>query len=202
MGCLYYTLYGNTNCQAEIGSGTDNYTKATGQTDALGMEDTKASTNSNTQSINFWGLENWWGNKFEWIDDYVNPANDLTATVNYPVNGGTRNLGIPSSGYTGYYVKKMKFGRHLDLVATDDDPKSSDNLTGYSDYQWWPDSTASSTRSIRRSGNNSGVACGVSYARASAASVQGSTYNGSRIAFRGASTEAENVEAFKRLPVL
>ena len=57
--------------QGIIGSGTDSYEKETGQTDSLGMEDTHAETNGNTMSINFWGLENWWGNKYEFIDNVV-----------------------------------------------------------------------------------------------------------------------------------
>ncbi len=73
MGCLYYATRGNTNCQKEIGAGTNSYAKNTGMTDALGMEDTEAASNGNSQSVNFWGLENWWGNKYEWIDDYLNP---------------------------------------------------------------------------------------------------------------------------------
>lgn len=201
MGCLYYAMYGNTNCQAEIGVGTNSYSKNTGGTNDLGMEDTKASINGNSQSINFWGLENWWGNKYEWIDDYVNPANTLTATVNDPVNGGTRNLSIPSSGYTGYYVKKMKFGRYCDLVATNDDPKNGTDSTGYADYQWWPNSTSSSFRVVRRSFNNSYTSGGVAFAYANGVSSVASAPHGSRLAFRGVATEAESVEAFKQIPV-
>lgn len=75
MAILYYAEYGNTNCQAQIGSGTDFYQKQTGQTDSLGMADTHAGTDGNTMSINFWGLENWWGNKAEWVDNVVvNPS--------------------------------------------------------------------------------------------------------------------------------
>lgn len=202
MGCLYYAMYGNTNCQAEIGSGTNDYQKATGQTDSLGMTDTKASTNGNSQSINFWGLENWWGNKSEWLDDYENKANTLVATVNDPVTGGTRELDIPGAGYTGNYPKKMKFGKYLDLVATDDDPKNGSDSIGYCDYQWWPQTTTSSTRVVLRSGGSSssygGVACADAYNDSS------STYSdyGSRLAFRGVATEAESVAIFKSLPVL
>lgn len=65
LGCLFYAMYGNTNSQAICGSGTDSYTKICGETNSLGMNDTKAETNGNTMSINFWGLENWWGNKTE-----------------------------------------------------------------------------------------------------------------------------------------
>lgn len=202
MGCLYYAMYGNTNCQAEIGSGTNDYDKTTGQTNSLGMTDTKASTNGNSQSINFWGLENWWGNKYEWLDDYENKANTLVATVNDPVTGGTRELDIPSAGYTGYYPKKMKFGRYLDLVATDDDPKNGSDSIGYCDYQWWPQTTTSSTRVVLRSHNNSHSNGGVACASASYDSSSTSSDSGSRLAFRGVATEAESVAIFKSLPVL
>jgi hypothetical protein len=33
------------------------------------MADTVAGGNGNTDSINFLGLENWWGNKYEFIDN-------------------------------------------------------------------------------------------------------------------------------------
>lgn len=200
MGCLYYAMYGNTDCQSSIGKGTDSYTKSTGQTDSLGMTDTVAGGNGDSQSINFWGLENWWGNKYEWIHDYDNPANSLSATVNDPVNGGTRSL--PIFDYKGYYPKKMKFGRYLDLIATTDDPKNeSADTVGYCDYQWWPGSTRSDARVIRRSFGNSytdgGVACTSAYYTASSTL---SNY-GSRLAFRGSLVEETDVETFKAITI-
>ena len=199
MGCLYYAMYGNTNCQNSIGKGVSSYDKTCGQTDSLGMTDTVAGGNGDSQSINYWGLENWWGNKYEWIHDYNNPANSLSATVNDPVNGGTRSL--PIFDYGGYYPKKMKFGRYLDLIATTDDPKNGSDTVGYCDYQWWPGSTNSEARVVRRSYyysyTNGGVACASAYYTASYA---GSSY-GSRLAFRGSLVEAENVSAFKALSV-
>lgn len=202
LGCLYYAMYGNTDCQSTIGKGTNSYQKINGETDALGMTDTVAGGNGDSGSINFWGLENWWGNKYECIEDYENAAGTLVATVNDPVNGGTRRLDIPSAGYTGYYPKKMKFGRYLDLVATDDDPKNGSNSVGYCDYQWWPDSTSSSTRVVRRSYYYSYTSGGVAYAAASYDSSGANSNSGSRLAFRGECTEAESVAAFKALPVL
>ena len=200
LGCLYYAMYGNTDCQGTIGSGTGSYTKVTGQTDSLGMTDTKASTNGNTMSINFWGLENWWGNKYEWIDDYLNPAGTLTATVNDPVTGGTRNL--PFQYFNGWYVKKMKFGKYLDLVNSEQDSERGSASTYYCDYQCWTGSTSSSPRVVRRSCYSSHSDGGVAYAHASNASSTTFTGIGSRLAFRGVSREAESVSAFKSLPVL
>lgn len=199
MGCLYYAMYGNTNCQDSIGKGTDANDKLTGQTDSLGMTDTVAGGNGDSQSINYWGLENWWGNKYEWIHDYDNPANSLSATVNDPVNGGTRSL--PIFNYSGFYPKKMKFGRYLDLIATTDDPKNGSSSVGYCDYQWWPGSTSSSSRVAYRSGDSSNTEGGVAYAEAAYSGSFSSVSYGSRIAFRGSLVEETDVETFKAIPI-
>lgn len=199
MGCLYYAMYGNTDCQSSIGKGTNAYDKATGQTDSLGTTDTVARGNGDSQSINFWGLENWWGNKYEWIHDYDNPANSLSATVNDPVNGGTRSL--PIFDYGGYNTKKMKFGRYLDLIARSDDPKNGSGTVGYCDYQWWPGSTNSEPRVVRRSYNNSFKEGGVAYAYASYTASYASSAGGSRLAFRGSLVEETDVEAFKAITI-
>ena len=198
LGCLYYAMYGNTNCQATIGAGDLSYDKINGQTDALGMTDTKASTNGNYQSINFWGLENWWGNKYEWMeDDQVNPL-AKQFTVYDPVTKGTRI--IPFKYFNGRFVKKMKFGRYLDLINTEDDDQRATDSTSYCDYQYWPDS--GSTRVVLRSDGYSSSDGGVACAHACYdSSSTGSSY-GSRLAFRGVATEAESVAAFKALPVL
>lgn len=199
MGCLYYAMYGNTDCQSSIGKGTHANNKPTGQTDSLGMTDTIAGGNGDSQSINYWGLENWWGNKYEWIHDYDNPANSLSATVNDPVNGGTRSL--PIFDYVGRFPKKMKFGRYLDLIATTDDPKNGSDNVGYCDWQKWPGSSSSSPRAVRRSysywGTRGGVACAFADATASYADSD----CGYRLAFRGSLVEETDVEAFKNITI-
>lgn len=199
MGCLYYAMYGNTDCQSSIGKGTASYTKTTGQTDSIGMTDTVAGGNGDSQSINFWGLENCWSNKYEWIHDYNNPANSLSATVNDPVNGGTRSL--PIFGYGGYYPKKMKFGRYLDLIVTTDDSKKGSDNVGYCDWQWWPGSTNPEPRTARRSYSYSGMRGGVAYANAVSKASDTSPDYGSRLAFRGSLVEETDVEAFKAITI-
>lgn len=195
LGCLYYAMYGNTNCQATIGAGVSSYDKINGQTDALGMTDTKASTNGNSQSINFWGLENWWGNKFEWMEEDNIGTNMSTYD---PVTKGSRNVAVPD--YTGYYPKKMKFGKYLDLIARSDDPKNGGYSVGYCDYQYWD--KAATTRVVRRSDYFSDTYGGVACAYASYASSDTHSSNGSRLAFRGECTEETNVSTFKSLSVL
>jgi hypothetical protein len=118
MAVLFYAEYGNTNSQGVIGSGTDSYQKQTGQTDTLGMEDTHAETNGNTMSINFWGLENWWGNKYEFIDNVI--VNPVSANGIWRItekDGHTRDVqGATEETANWYYPKSMHVGQHLDMI--------------------------------------------------------------------------------------
>lgn len=198
LGCLYYAMYGNTNCQATIGAGTSAYNKVCGRTDTLGMTDTQASTNGNKQSINFWGLENWWGNKYEWMEeDQVNPSSKKF-TVYDPVTKGTRIISFKY--FNGWYVKKMKFGRYLDLINTENDNQRATDSTSYCDYQYWPNS--GSTRVVRRSGYNRSTVGGVACTDADGDSSYTFSDCSSRLAFRGECTEEPNVSTFKSLSVL
>ena len=194
LGCLFYAMYGNTNSQAICGSGTDSYSKICGETNSLGMNDT-ASKNSNTISINFWGLENWWGSKSELMqEDEIRKA-----ILTYdPVTKGTRAISIPI--YRGFYPKKMIFGKYMDLIPMSDDPKSEDYLVGYCDYQYLDNTKLFYVAC--RSGSESNHSGGVSFIGTRKKSTDFDTATGSRLAFRGTCTKAESVETFKSLPVL
>ena len=88
---LFYGYYSSLGSQQICGYGTKNYvssnvyTKITGGTDELGMTDTdstngtgpdepnqdqiKAGIGSDIKSVNFWGLENCWGDMCEWLSN-------------------------------------------------------------------------------------------------------------------------------------
>lgn len=88
---LFYGYYSSLGCQQICGYGTSNrisnvfYAKITGSTDELNMTDTdtingngaaspnedqiKAGIGSDIKSVNFWGLENCWGDLSEWISN-------------------------------------------------------------------------------------------------------------------------------------
>lgn len=110
---LFYGWYSSLDCQLQCGYGTKNYAsdanypKITGLTDDLGMTDTnstngngattpdedqiKAGEGSDIKSVNFWGLDNYWGDINEFIDNlYVmqakRPANVTTANINNYLN--------------------------------------------------------------------------------------------------------------------
>lgn len=88
---LFYGYYSSLDSQKQCGYGTRNsvdgvyYPKVTGLTDDLGMVDTDSITGNNAsipdeeqiragegpdiKSVNFWGIENCWGDASEWLDN-------------------------------------------------------------------------------------------------------------------------------------
>ena len=187
MAMLYYAQYGHTNCQAKIGAGTNNYSKNTGQTDALGMTDTVAGGNGDSGSINFWGLENWWGNKYEWIDNVVVDNRVWKITED---DGSVRQV---QAGDTYGWITKVAVGEHLDMVPTETGASDS---TGFCDYYYQSSSDSRVVlRSYPYSNTNGGVACADTNYDASFTF----SFVGSRLAFRGEIVEAESVEAFRAI---
>jgi len=189
MAFLFYAIYGNTNAQAICGSGTATNAKNTGLTNALGMTDTN-SVNGNQSSINFFGLDNWWGNKYEWVDNV--DVNGYDWTIADRNSGLTRTVQGQVTPNTWVYPKRMVVGANLDLIPYP-------TQTGGDDHHGFCDGiymTGSSGRVVLRSCasaySQGGVAC------ADAGSGSSTTYAsyGSRLAFRGHCVKAESVAAF------
>lgn len=107
MASLFLFWYKNTNSQAICGSGISySNTIVNGQTNNLGMEDTTPN-NGVGHPVNFWGLENWWGERYEFIGNCeLTSANTIKVTDD-PISG-TSNLAIPSE--SGYQKKFSFYG--------------------------------------------------------------------------------------------
>ncbi len=188
---LFYALYGNTNSQAICGAGTNSNEKSTGGTNALGMEDTVAGGNGDSGSINFLGLENWWGNKYEWVDNVVVDARVWKVTED---DGTVRQAG--TGGSSDNYISKVLIGENLDMIPTS---ASGSRTQGYCDYYY---RSSNSSRVVARSYDGSSAYGGVAYADAYLGSSSPSTYHGSRLAFRGALVQYTSVEEYKNLTSL
>lgn len=190
MAFLFYALYGNMNCQAICGYGTSSYTKNTGLTNALGMTDTN-SVNGNQSSINFWGLDNWWGNKYEWVDNV--DVNGYDWTIADRNSGLTRTVqGQVSPVNTWVYPQRMVVGANLDLIPYP-------TQTGGDDHHGFCDGiymSGTGGRVILRSCNVADSRGGVAYASANNDSSFSNAVCGSRLAFRGHCVKAESVAAF------
>ena len=198
MAFLFYAMYGHTNSQLKVGLGTSSYPKTTGQTNALGMTDTVGNGgNGDSQSINFWGLENWWGDLYEWEDNVVvNPSSANGVWRITEDNGSMRN--VAGALLDGYYVKKMIIGQYLDTITSSTDTSGS-ATTGYCDYQYI--GSSSTFRVVLRSVGGSDTSGGVVSAYAYYDSSVTHSGSGSRLAFTGEITEAESVSAFKSISV-
>ena len=188
---LYYALYGHTNCQNQIGKGVSSYDKATGQTNSLGMEDTVAGGNGETMSINFLGAENWWGNKYEFIDNV--DVQDRVWTITDIENGNTTRV-AGTGASSNNWISKMIFGEFIDLIPT---TVSGSETTGFCDYYY----QNTGSRVVLRSYFNAYTYGGVAYVNASDDSSYTYTYFGSRLAFSGVIVEASDVATFKAIQV-
>ena len=189
MAFLFYAIYGNTNAQAICGSGTATNAKNTGLTNALGMTDTN-SVNGNQSSINFFGLDNWWGNKYEWVDNV--DVNGYDWTIADRNSGLTRTVQGQVTPNTWVYPKRMVVGANLDLIPYP-------TQTGGDDHHGFCDGiymTGASGPVVRRSGSDAYSQGGVAYANAYYDSSYTSAGSGSRLAFRGHCVKAESVAAF------
>ena len=202
MAILYYAQYGHTNCQAKIGAGITQIRRTCGQTDSIGMADTRgtdpiiglndAGADGNAQSINFWGLENWWGDLQEKIDNMTYSLDTTVFTITDP-NGAERTIKnmFPSSFDVG--IRKILIGPYCDVIMT----ASTSVSVGYCDmYDRTTSSSNSSTCSVLRSGDASGSHGGVAYYNVCNLSKD---YVGSRLAFRGNCVIVESSEEFKAL---
>ena len=188
MCALFYAWYGNTNSQAICGSGTNSHQKETGQTNSLGMTDT-TTENGNSMSINFWGLENWWGNKVEWIDN-VTSSSANNASIESP-DPYPRSF----TWYTNLtYGTHYKIGKYLDMSS--DIISSGSDTTYYCDYNYGP---GGASRVAGRSSDYADTSGGVSYAYANHNASYTYSNCGSRIAFRGTCIEETNVSTFESI---
>ncbi|MBR3479293.1 MAG: hypothetical protein IKH32_01120 [Prevotella sp.] len=187
MAVLFYAMYGHTNCQAICGAGTNANNKATGQTNSLGMTDT-TTANGNSMSINFWGLENWWGNKYEWMDGVVINNGVWTITED---DGTTRTITAPTNS-AWVYAKKFIWGDGIDVVPLASETGGSDSQ-GYCDGYY---GTTDSSRVAQRSAYNAYTYGGVAYVDASYDSSYAYASYGSRLAFHGQIEVTTDVQAF------
>jgi hypothetical protein len=173
MAMLFYMQYGHTNAQNKIGPGNTT-NKKTGGTDSLGMTDTVAGGNGSSGSINFWGLENWWGNYYEFIDNVIINERAWSITED---DGTVRaaGTGCSSNGWT----TKMMFGDYMDLIPTIANASES---TGFCDYYY---QAASSNRVVARSWNSNSTNGGVAAVDCQYGTTSSKSSYGTRLAFRG-----------------
>lgn len=221
VGNLFFAKYGERDSQGTCGPGTHTNSRATGTSDATGMQDTKPTAKDGdplpTVSDNYYpnanayvlknpddeqrtaigspvvmSYENWNGNKAEWmLVDYNRSAVDYIWRSPMP-DGTEREIQGPKS--TGdLYPKCVIHGRFMDTIVA---------VSGGSQTTYYYDNchqSGSTSRVVCRSYSNANAGGGVS--SASSGYDSGYVYAGigSRLAFRGIIKWAASVQAFKAI---
>lgn len=197
---LFYAIYGHTNCQEKVGKGTSSSGKVTGYTDSIGMADTVAGGNGDSNSINFLGLENWWGNKSEFIDNIRFNYTSEVSKPNFSIqeyDETWRHVQVGSSTSGWKHPIKLRLGNKLDMFPFDirqDDGGSSN--TGFCDGQYY---NVNNDLVVLRSYDGSDADGGVAYLKAGISASNANSSIGSRLAFRGNIIEEKNVQTFLSL---
>lgn len=106
--CLYLIMYKNLDSQTALGMGCvkNNSIRETGSTIKKGMS---YGSSSDTEQMKFLGIEDFWGNVYQWIDGLVSTSefHALAATDNFNDTGdGYADLGALSTQYIGGYMKE------------------------------------------------------------------------------------------------
>lgn len=144
MALLGYGWFGSTDAASIVGFGgqTDEmvnfhlyiYPRTTGGCDIKGMTDTVAGVDGDDGSTNFWGLEDWWGDNEELIDNVVTSSEEGDITVykeGYNFNNAPIIKEIKGEVNWGP-IHKFVMGSEADLIPSLCDNDASDYTVAYS----------------------------------------------------------------------
>lgn len=134
--CLFLIRFKNLDSQTALGQGYTGGTAAvnTGGTNTNGMFYGTAST---TQQVKCFGLEDLWGNVFDWIDGLYSDANRniLTAFQNFNDTGsGYINQGQGATSNIGGWLSKPQGTTEKGFIAKE---VSGSSTTYFADYALW-----------------------------------------------------------------
>lgn len=215
---LFFAKYGERDSQGTCGPGTHTNGRATGASDATGMQDTKPTAkdgdtppavkdgyypNANAYVLKneddetrtaigspvCMGYENLYGNKAEWMEvEYNKTTVDYIWRSMMPDGSERQIQGIKQQG--DLYPKNVIHGRFMDIVTA----QSGGSQTSYYYDNFYQ--SGSTARVVCRSYSNAYANGGVSYAFSYYDSAHVNAYIGSRLAFRGVIKVATSVSAF------
>lgn len=215
---LFFAKYGERDSQGTCGPGTHTNGRATGASDATGMQDTKPTAkdgdtppavkdgyypNANAYVLKneddetrtaigspvCMGYENLYGNKAEWMEvEYNKTTVDYIWRSMMPDGSERQIQGIKQQG--DLYPKNVIHGRFMDIVTA----QSGGSQTSYYYDNFYQ--SGGTARVVFRSGSYAVAYGGVSYASSVYDSASVDAGIGSRLAFRGVIKVATSVSAF------
>lgn len=158
--CLYLIMYKNLNSQSALGMGyvgDENYefgAKNTGATLDKGMS---YGSQDSMEQMKFLGIEDFWGNVYQWIDGLVSTADyhALVATDNFNDTGENyTDIGALSTKYLGGYMKEPQGTNDAGFIIGATGGSAS---TYFSDYASFHDMCASFFGGCFDGGANTGA---------------------------------------------
>ena len=183
---LYLIEFADTNCQAKIGAGRSSASSAlqTGTTDAMTYHTGRPSGTEATVGVKYRGMENLWGNVYEWTDGanfidrvpYYSTDRDSYAddtTAGYTACGGQN----PENGY----ITKQRYVEALDWCISQPDAVGGSETTYFPDYHYY--NTGNRILAVGGSWNNGGN-CGLFYWDCDFTSSRSGTDYGSRLSYK------------------
>ena len=215
---LFFAKYGERDSQGTCGPGTHTNGRATGASDATGMQDTKPTAkdgdtppavkdgyypNANAYVLKneddetrtaigspvCMGYENLYGNKAEWMEvEYNKTTVDYIWRSMMPDGSERQIQGIKQQG--DLYPKNVIHGRFMDIVTA----QSGGSQTSYYYDNFYQ--SGSTARVVVRSFSYASAGGGVSVADSNYDSAYVYANIGSRLAFRGVIKVATSVSAF------
>lgn len=189
MAFLFYAMYGNTDCQAICGSGIFSPGYIIGHTKLLGMVDTVAGGNGDSGSINFWGLEGWWGDVYEFVDNVS--INNSVWTI---AEDDSLTRDVQAGAFTGY-IQKVSVGENLDMVPV---AIGASAKTGFCDYY---NRVSGNNLVLERSYYGTTTQGGLAFMNTYNDALSFSNIIGSRLAFRGDIIVEDDVQTFRSIPI-
>ena len=191
---MQYAKYGNLDSQAIIGAGSNSTTRIIGTTASLGNNDGADSTNTT-----IFGLENWWGDKWEWIGGFYEWYNGKKGELyvfdgflnSTSITGNPLTMGLVSSAseyrklnYTvtdaqNGYISKMLLGEYGDLIPIEFNGSSSTFWADYGRIIVFESAVS------RRSSYSDLDAGGATYFGIMDKPSSADAYSGSRLLYRG-----------------
>ena len=186
---LYLIEFADTNCQAKIGAGRSGASSAlqTGTTDVMTYHTGRPSGTEDEVGVKYRGMENLWGNVYEWTDG----ANFIDRVPYYSTNRDSYADDI-TEGYTACggqnpgdgYITKQRYVEALDWCISQPDAVGGSETTYFPDYHYY--NTGNRILAVGGVWDNGGF-CGLFYWNCSCDASHSASYYGSRLSYKDAS---------------
>ena len=135
---LYLLAFKNFNSQVALGPG---YTGASAKINTGGTagKSWMYGTTDDSEQMSFLGIEDWWGNLYQWLDDYVLYNGTIyVGTNSNPTDDTSGKTAIGQfAGSSGAHPLKAKFGLNDTFIS---EASGGSATTGMCDYQYWNNS--------------------------------------------------------------